>query len=109
MSDAIKDFHAHVYFSQETEPQARALCETARDRFGVEMGRVHQKPVGPHPCWSCQLRIPAEKFGEVTAWLSINRNGLTVFLHPNTGDAFADHARHAIWMGQMLPLDLSGF
>jgi len=63
----VSEFHAHIYFSQETLDEARALCETARDRFDIEMGRMHERPVGPHPCWSCQLRIPPEKFGEVMA------------------------------------------
>ncbi len=107
MNARIREFHAHVYFSQETVAQARTVCEAARDHFDIEMGRIHEKPVGPHPCWSCQLRVPPEKFGDVIAWLCLNREGLTVFAHPDTGDALADHTKHAIWMGQMLPLKLS--
>jgi len=45
----LRGFHAHVYFDAETVEQARALCEAARDRFGVAMGRMHERPVGPHP------------------------------------------------------------
>ena len=45
----ITGYHAHVYFDADTVETARALCEAARDRFGVVMGRVHEKPVGPHP------------------------------------------------------------
>ena len=37
------------------------------------------------------------------------RNGLVVFLHPDTGDDLLDHTDHAIWMGAMRPLDLTGF
>lgn len=106
---SIGGFHAHVYFTGETAEQARALCEAARDRFGVTMGRFHRKLVGPHPCWSCQLAFPPEAFGEVVPWLALNRDGLTIFTHPETGDDLADHTRHAIWMGRMLPLDLSVF
>ena len=39
--------------------------------------------------------------------LATNRDGLTVFIHPNTGDALADHTAHAIWMGELLPLNLA--
>lgn len=106
---AIQDYHAHVYFAQETLEQATALCERARDEFGVEMGRVHSKPVGPHPVWSCQLRVSTGSIGDVLGWLALNRDGLTIFVHPNTGDALADHTRHALWLGQMLPLDTSIF
>ncbi|MEO1191416.1 MAG: DOPA 4,5-dioxygenase family protein [Pseudomonadota bacterium] len=104
-----QDFHAHVYFSQETMAQAEALCREAAERFGVTMGRMHTQPVGPHPAWSCQLAFPPEVFGEVIPWLAINRDGLTIFVHPNTGDELADHVRHAIWMGQLLPLNLAIF
>ena len=39
----------------------------------------------------------------------LNRDGLTVLLHPETGDDYADHARHAVWFGEMLPLRLEMF
>ena len=41
--------------------------------------------------------------------LALHRGGLTVFIHPNTGNALRDHRDHAIWMGAIRPLDLSGF
>ena len=63
----IKGFHAHVYFDQSTVAKARALCTTCRDTFGVEMGRVHEKPVGPHPDWSCQLAFGPDKFADIIA------------------------------------------
>ncbi len=105
----IESFHAHVYFDAESLEQARALCEAARERFGVEMGRVHQRPVGPHPDWSCQLAFPPALFQRVVPWLALNRGGLTVFIHPNSGDALADHRDHALWMGAIRPLKLSLF
>ena len=37
--------------------------------------------------------------------LALNRAGLVVFLHPETGDVLADHTEHAIWMGAKLELD----
>ena len=105
----VSEFHAHVYFDEATVEQARGLCEQARDRFGIEMGRMHEKPVGPHPCWSCQLRVPPEQFGDIILWLSLNRDGLTIFVHPETGDVLRDHTQHALWMGEMLELDVSVF
>jgi DOPA 4,5-dioxygenase len=39
-------------------------------------------------------------------WLMLNRDGLTILLHPGTGDAYADHTQHAAWMGEVLPLNL---
>ena len=103
----IVGWHAHVYFDANTLAQARALCEAAAARFPLKMGRVHERPVGPHPDWSCQLAFRAERFAEVIPWLALHRGGLTVFIHPITGQDLRDHRDHAIWMGAVRPLDLS--
>ena len=86
----IKGYHAHVYFDASTIEQARALCEEAKRLFGVTMGRVHERPVGPHPDWSCQLAFGPELIGIVLPWLALNRHGLVVFLHPDTGNDLLD-------------------
>ena len=105
----ITGYHAHVYFTHETVEQARALCEAARDAFGVNMGRGHEKPVGPHPMFSCQLAATVEQFAILLPWLALHRNGLIVFAHPETGDDLSDHRDHGIWLGTGLALDLSIF
>ena len=105
----ITGYHAHVYFDADTVEKATALCAAARDRFGVVMGRVHERPVGPHPMFSCQLAASIEQFGALLPWLALNRDGLIVFAHPETGDDLADHRDHGIWLGTGLPLDLSIF
>ena len=103
----ISGFHAHVYFDANSLEPARALCQQAAQRFGAQMGRVHQQPVGPHPDWSCQLAFDAETFGAIVPWLALHRGALVVFVHPLTGDEIADHRDHAIWMGAVRPLDLT--
>jgi DOPA 4,5-dioxygenase len=55
MMTEIVSYHAHVYFDEKTVDQARAFCEKAAAQFGVEMGRVHERPVGPHPIVSVGL------------------------------------------------------
>lgn len=102
-------YHAHVYFDAQTLEQAQALCEAATAKFGLQMGRVHQRPVGPHPDWSCQLAFEHAQLADVTLWLALNRNGLVVFMHPLTGNELRDHSEHAIWMGAVRPLNLSIF
>ena len=39
-------------------------------------------------------------------WLALKRDGLTVFIHPETGDDVPDHRDHAIWLGRQQALDL---
>ncbi len=109
MMPDIAGYHAHIYYDAHTIDQARALCEAARDRFAVQMGRMHEKPVGPHPCWSCQLAFEPETFTKLIPWLALNRDGLVVFVHPETGDALKDHTEHSMWMGEMMELDTSIF
>jgi aromatic ring-cleaving dioxygenase len=102
-----KAYHAHVYFDARTVDQARALCEEAGRRFKVAVGRVHEKNVGPHPRWSCQLAFSAAQFDEVVPWLDANRDGLDVLVHALSGDDIRDHTENAYWLGNEWPLDLS--
>lgn len=104
-----REYHAHIYFDASTLEKARRICEACRDVFGVVMGRMHEKPVGPHPDWSCQLLVPHEKLADVTRWLMLNRDGLVVLVHPETGNDLKDHTDHAMWMGAVRPLDVSIF
>ena len=106
---AIRDFHAHIYFNAGEVDRARALGDAAAERFGVPVGHYHTRAVGPHPRGSVQLTVPAEQFGDVAQWLALNRDGLTIFAHANTGDDLADHSRHVIWFGDSEPLNLSIF
>lgn len=107
MNPAVQGYHAHVYFDAGSLERARALCEKAASLFPLKMGRVHERPVGPHPDWSCQLAFRAELFAQVVPWLMLNREGLVVFIHPLTGNDLVDHRDRAIWMGAVRPLDLS--
>lgn len=106
---AVTELHAHVYYDAGTIEQARQLCVACRDQFAIPMGRMHERPVGPHPDWSCQLTVPPEKFGAVVTWLALNRRGLVVFCHPQTGHSLKDHTEHAIWLGAIRPLNLAQF
>lgn len=109
--DAIRDWHAHVYFDASTRAQAWALRETIETELAgrMQMGRFHERAVGPHPMWSYQLAIADEAFAHVLAWLVLNRGALDVFVHPNTGDALRDHRDAALWLGRSHVLNLAAF
>lgn len=108
-SNTYDRYHAHVYFDATSVEKATALCVQAGDRFGVQVGRVHQKLVGPHPRWSCQLAFDRAQFEALIPWLEANREGLTVLVHALTGNDLADHTEHAAWLGEAVPLNLSIF
>ncbi len=73
------------------------------------MGNVHERSVAPHPMYSCQLSCNPAQFSELLPWLTLNRDGLIVFCHPETGNHLADHTEHAIWLGEAQTLDLTIF
>ncbi len=106
---SIRDFHAHIYYDPDQVEQAEELARAVEARFPVTVGRFHLRPVGPHPRGSCQLTVARDDFGEVAQFLALNRAGLTIFAHAETGDDLADHTQHVIWFGESEPLDLSIF
>ena len=102
-------YHAHAYFDEQTLDQAQQLCLSVAQQFGITMGRVHQKLVGPHPRWSCQLAFDSKQFDRLILWLDQNRKGLTIFVHGLTGDDLEDHTDHASWLGESATLNLEFF
>lgn len=107
VSAAIRGYHAHVYFDAGSVDQARRLCEEAAAQFPLKLGRLHERPVGPHPDFSCQLAFEPDLFAQLVPWLMMNRGDLVVFVHPLTGNDRVDHRDRALWMGAVRPLDLS--
>lgn len=103
----VKGYHAHVYYDGASKERAARLRERLAQRFSVTLGRWHDAPVGPHPHASYQVAFAPPLFGDLVPWLALNRDGLTVLVHPETGDEVADHTAHAMWMGEMPALDLS--
>jgi len=87
-------YHAHVYFEQESLAFASDLCQKAGDMFNLKVGRVHQKAIGPHPKWSCQITFSFNHFEQFIPWLEENRQGLSVLVHALTGDNLKDHTEY---------------
>jgi DOPA 4,5-dioxygenase len=101
----ITEYHAHIYYTPETRDTAAVLRDWVGERWpDVRLGRWHDVPVGPHPTAMYQLAFPASLFPEVAPFIMMNRMGLTVLLHPESGRPRDDHTRHATWMGEVLTL-----
>ncbi|MCL1125622.1 DOPA 4,5-dioxygenase family protein [Shewanella surugensis] len=110
LPDNIHEFyHAHVYFDEASLEWATKLCQQAARSFELKLGRVHQKLVGPHPCWSCQLAFAQDQYEHVIPWLDENRQGLSILIHADTGHDLKDHTDYASWLGEPLLLNLSLF
>jgi DOPA 4,5-dioxygenase len=105
----IQSWHAHVYFDASSREKALVLRQTIEVELAdrVQLGRFHEKPVGPHPMWSYQLAFPPASLAHVLGWLALNHAALDVFVHPNTGDELRDHRDCAIWLGRSHTLNLA--
>src|SRR5215510_4496274 len=102
---AILSWHAHVYFDPATtRPQAERVRERIAQRFKVQLGRWHEVPVGPHTQAMYQVAFDVGVFATLVPWLALNRENLSVLVHPNTLAPRADHLLHALWLGPPLPL-----
>ncbi len=42
-----------------------------------------------------QIAFPTPLLKKFVPWLMLNRDGLTILLHPETGDDYTDHSAHA--------------
>jgi aromatic ring-cleaving dioxygenase len=102
---AIASFHAHVYYDTSNREIADQIREELGAKFDVQLGRWRDEPVGLHPKSMYQVLCIPERFTEVVPWLMLNRQGLDVLVHPNTGDAVADHITHSLWLGEKLELN----
>ena len=103
----VRRYHAHVYFDARDRDRAVRLRRELGRRFPVLVGHVHDRPVGPHVKPMFQAIVASRDFATVVPWLMLNRDGLDVLVHPDTGDDLADHRDRAMWLGSTLPLDLS--
>ncbi len=105
---SIDSWHAHVYFDADSRDAAWALRKVIDEQLDarVQLGRFHERPVGPHPMWSYQLAFDGSQLTPVLGWLALNHGALDVFVHPNTGDALRDHRDCAVWIGRSHQLRL---
>ena len=102
----LKGYHAHVYYNQTTRPTAERLRDAIIGKFAVRPGAFSDEPIGPHPISQFNVIFETDEFQKIVPWLMLNRGDLAILVHPDTGDAYADHARHALWLGAILPLRL---
>ncbi len=106
--EVIKHYHAHIYYDPaSSRDRAARLRERVAAAFPeATLGRWHDALVGPHLQSMYQIAFPRNLLATFLPWLMLNRDGLTILLHPGTGDAYADHTDHAVWLGGTLPLRL---
>ncbi|NRA63085.1 MAG: DOPA 4,5-dioxygenase family protein [Pseudobacteriovorax sp.] len=106
---AIQYYHFHIYFDKSQQKQTKDLVEKLKVLGELEIGRIHDRPVGPHPIGSCQIKVPAGKMEEMMLWFFEERGDLDIFIHGVTGDDLLDHTKYTAWMGRSYELNLDMF
>jgi len=104
----VEGYHAHIYYDPaKTRTDAARLREAiAADFPQTLIGSWHDVPVGPHGVAMYQVVFEVADFPRFVPWLMLNRGGLDILVHPETGDAYTDHSAHALWLGAPQPMRL---
>lgn len=105
----IINYHAHVYYDPSEIPEVNKLLEKVSKTYTFKIGRVWDRPVGPHPVGSCQITVPTEEIWNFIPWLMKERENFDFFIHANTGDDLLDHTQYILWLGKSYELNLELF
>lgn len=107
----FKLFHSHIYYTAETKPKAQALWQSLKTQFGakLQISELYDELMGPHPFWMFEADFSAEMFLDVVHFLSDERQGLSILIHPLSGNSVLDHTDYAMFLGQKEDLNLSIF
>lgn len=111
----INSYHFHVYYDSDHKDIAadvrQSFLQAVERNHDLEeslrVGRMHDEPVGPHTKPMFQIAVDQFAFQMSLNFLMLHRQGLTVLIHPETGDDIKDHTIHAAWLGNKVALDLT--
>ena len=80
----IDYYHFHLYYQIKDIELASRVRDKISHAFDLKVGRLWDRPVGPHPVGSCQITVPTNLFGKIIEWFLKNRDGVDLFIHPIT-------------------------
>ncbi|MBI3440594.1 MAG: DOPA 4,5-dioxygenase family protein [Proteobacteria bacterium] len=109
----VQDYDIHIYFesdapSKKTAGQVALEIKRLFPDAVLDIHRLDAK-VGPHTAPNWAVNITPESFGEVVSWLQRHSEGLSILIHPHTGDEIADHTNSALWLGKPIELNIAFF
>jgi DOPA 4,5-dioxygenase len=108
----ITHYHIHIYYDEDKFGRDKLLAEVAAARLTGLFPEATQGPfsvgrVGPHTKNNIEVSVDAKSFGEVLQFLQMNNDGLSILIHPRTGDELKDHGNAAMWIGKPVPFNES--
>jgi len=104
-----QQYHAHLYFDETSFEKAKGILQAFIVDNQLPLGNIHEKLVGPHLKWSCQIKFNNKQFDSVVNWFNANRQGLSVLIHGDTGFDLKDHTTYAQWLGDIVDINLEYF
>ncbi|KAH3682167.1 hypothetical protein WICPIJ_006864 [Wickerhamomyces pijperi] len=108
------DFHIY-YFHENKTSRTEAIqlknkilkdfqSEIDNDSLILKVLR-NESIKGPHITGFFEVDIESPAvFVKFFSWIQLNHGNLSVLVHPNSGDGFADHTAHSAWIGNKIPL-----
>lgn len=108
----ITAYHVHIYFEKgkDSEKNAADTAKTLGEKFpGAVLDAHRVGRVGPHTELNIGVTITPESFGEIVGFLQMNNKGLSILIHPRTGDELVDHGDAALWLGKPVPFNQKFF
>lgn len=106
----IKSFHAHIYYDKDTKNIATFVRQSLKHAFisnVVRLGKMHDKPIGPHTKPMFQVAFSGTILRKLINQLMYTHSTLSVLIHPETGNDKDDHTEYAMWLGKPVELDLT--
>lgn len=108
----VDAYHVHIYFEKGAASEIDALrtAKAIDELFPGAVEDLHRVGrVGPHTELNIGVTITAESFGKVVSWLQVNNPGLSILIHPRTGDEWNDHINCSMWLGKPVPYNMAFF
>lgn len=101
--------HSHIYFTPSTREVAERLRNKIVTHFSdrTEISRLIDRPIGPHPLPMFEVDFRSEVARELVPFLEVEREGLSILIHPVSEDEVKDHSERAVWLGEKLDLNLT--
>lgn len=106
----FKAFHSHIYFDENKIVKAENFHKKfSQLSLPIQISKLIHKPIGPHPFPMFEVDFKGEHFLAMIHFMQENRDGLSILIHPLSGNEILDHTDHAMFLGKKEKLNLAIF
>lgn len=105
---ALTGYHVHIYFDkgQYSDAIAHTIEKQMLSLFPQHISASSPVGiVGPHTKHNIVVEINKDALTDIVPWLQFNNGGLSILIHPETGDDIRDHENAALWLNEPVALN----